>query len=442
MKTSITALATTFVLLTAGMCRPPSAVARVIPAERRAVDAIRSATPANLALLERLVNQNSGTFNFAGVRAVGAMLAPRFEALGFRTHWADGARWGRAGHLLAERRGSRASLRVLLIGHLDTVFEPESPFQRYVPVDDSTARGPGIADMKGGDLVMLLALEGLRAAGDLERMDVRVVLTGDEERMGTPPGLARADLMAAARDRDVALDFEDGTGDLSQAVVARRGAGGWTLSVSGRPAHSSQIFRDSVGAGAVYEAARILNEFRDSLASEPHLTFNAGLLLGGSHVAFEPGGRGSAAGKANIVPESVLVAGDLRALTAAQFAHAHGVMSRIVSRHLPLTNAAIEFDESYPPLAPGPGRDALFAIFDGASRDLGYGPVTPSNPDDVGASDISWVGELVPMALDGVGLGGSGGHTVNETGDLRGMTRNASRVALMLSRLARSRGAH
>lgn len=419
-----------------------AAAARVTPSERRAVNAIRSATPGMQALLEKLVNQNSGTLNSAGVRAVGAALQPRFEALGFAARWVDGAAWGRAGHLVAGRKGSQASLRVLLIGHMDTVFEPDSPFQRYLRMDDSTARGPGISDMKGGDLVMLLALEGLRACGDLERLDVRVVLTGDEERMGEPRSLARADLLAAASERDVVLDFEDGTGDPAQAVVARRGAGGWTLSVSGTPAHSSQIFRPTVGAGAIYEAARILEGFRDSLSSEPHLTLNAGLLLGGSPVAFETAGRGSASGKSNIVPESVLVSGDLRTLTAAQVVHAQGVMTRIVSRHLPLTNATIQFDDAYPPLAPAPGHDSLLAIFDGVSRDLGYGPVAPSNPDDVGASDISWVGDLVPMALDGVGLGGSGGHTVNETGDLRGMSRNASRVALMLSRLARGRSAH
>jgi glutamate carboxypeptidase len=418
-------------------CASPAAAA-VSSSEQRALAAVRAGAPAAESLLVRLVNQNSGTLHPEGVRAVGAMLLPRFEALGFKARWVDGAAWGRAGHLLAERVGRRASLRVLLVGHLDTVFEPDSPFQRFERLDDSTARGPGIADMKGGDMVMLLALEGLRASGDLERLDVRVVLTGDEERMGSPRSLARADLLDAAQGRDVAIDFENGSGRTGEAIVARRSASGWVLRVSGTPAHSSQIFRPAVGAGAVYEAARILECFRDSLAGEPHLTFNAGLVVGGTHAAFTGGGRGEASGKTNVVPESVLVAGDLRALTPEQVERTQATMARIAARHLPHTGAVIEFDEGYPPLAPAAGHDAILAVYDRVSRDLGDGPVTATNADDAGASDIAWAGGIVPMVLDGVGLSGSGGHTVNETGDLRALPRNAGRVAILLARLART----
>jgi glutamate carboxypeptidase len=425
-------------LLLAAVAACPSPAATVSSSEQRALAAVHAGAPAAESLLVRLVNQNSGTLHPEGVRAVGAMLQPRFEALGFHARWVDGAAWGRAGHLLAERAGRHASLRVLLVGHLDTVFEPDSPFQRFERLDDSTARGPGIADMKGGDMVMLLALEGLRASGDLERLDVRVVLTGDEERMGSPRSLARADLLAAAEGRDVAIDFENGSGRTGEAIVARRSASGWTLRVSGTPAHSSQIFRPAVGAGAVYEAARILECFRDSLAGEPHLTFNAGLVVGGTHAAFTGGGRGEASGKSNVVPESVLVSGDLRALTPEQVERTQATMQRIVARHLPHTGAVIEFDEGYPPLAPESGHDAILAAYDRVSRDLGDGPVTATNADDAGASDVAWAGGIVPMVLDGVGLSGSGGHTVNETGDLRALPRNAGRVAILLARLART----
>ncbi len=420
-------------------CAPGGARAALSNGEVRAVRAVDAATPEAIALLERLVNQNSGTGDTAGVRAVGQLLAPRFAALGLAPRWVDGAAWGRAGHLLASHAGRHARLRVLLIGHLDTVFEADSPFQRWERLSDSTARGPGINDMKGGDVEMLLVIRALQAAGAFEQFDLRVVLTGDEELPGTPLELARADLLAAARDCDVALGFECGSGDPGQAMTARRGSSGWRLRTWGRRAHSSQIFRRDVGAGAVFELARILDAFRDSLADEPHLTFNAGLVLGGSHVALERGGQGTASGKANVVPESALATGDLRALTRAQVAHARAVMTRIAQRHLPGTGAELEFEDGYPPLAPAAAHDSLLAIYDRASRDLGLGPVVATRPDDAGAADIANVDELVPMALDGIGLPGSGGHTVHEDALLPMLAGNAKRVAVTLLRLAAAR---
>jgi glutamate carboxypeptidase len=378
------------------------------------------------------------------VREVGRRFAPRFEALGFRTRWVDGSAFGRAGHLVARRPGVHARRTVLLIGHLDTVFEPDSPFQHFALSPDSLASGPGVADMKGGDVVMLLALRGVAAAGALDRFDFRVVLDGDEENAGSPVALARAELLEAARGCDAAIGFEDGAGDPAQAIVARRGAGDWTLRVSGHRAHSSQIFREGVGAGAAFEAARILEQFRDSLASEPHLTFSPGLVLAGSQLFGSPlpgeqkSDRGEAEGKANVVADTALVRGDLRALTPQQLEHARAVMSRIAARSLSETHAILTFADGYPPLAPAPGHDALLALFDRASRDLGEGAVTATNPDDAGAADVSFVGELVPMALDGVGLAGPGGHSVHERADLHVLRRNARRVAVTLLRLAAS----
>jgi glutamate carboxypeptidase len=422
-------------LLLAANLPAPSGAATLAPAERRAVSAIDGALSGALELLERLVNQNSGTLDTAGVAAVARMLAPELESLGFRSEWRDGRTWGRAGHLLAFRRGARARHALLLIGHLDTVFELDSPFQRLERLPDGRWRGPGVCDMKGGDVEMLLVVRALRAASVLERFDVRIVLNGDEERTGRPTALARADLLAAAAGCELAIGFEDGAGDPAQAVVARRGAQGWRLRTAGHAAHSSQIFREGVGAGAVYEAARILEAFRDTLASEPHLTCNAGLVLGGSRASLEgDGARGSAAGKTNVVPESTVVTGDLRALTDEQFERARATMTRIVSRHLPGTDAAIEFEEAFPPLAPGPGHDELLTRFDAASRALGLGPVAATNPDDAGAADISFVGGIVPRALDGVGLAGSGGHSAHETGDPAVLGTNAKRVAVMLIR--------
>jgi glutamate carboxypeptidase len=408
--------------------------------ERRLVAAVDRGAPAAVALLERTVNQNSGSMHFAGVRAVGRLLEPEFARLGFSVRWSDGAAWGRAGHLIAERTGNGRGPKLLLIGHLDTVFEPDSPFQRFERLNDSTARGPGTTDMKGGNVIMLLALAALQEAGVLDQLQVRAVLTGDEENPGELLDLARKDLREAAEWADVAIGFEDGPSDPKLAVIGRRGSTGWVLRTAGTPAHSSQVFRPEVGSGAIYEAGRILAAFRDSLAGDPNVTFNPGIIVGGTAVTFDKDqDRGTAFGKTNVVAESTVVSGDLRTLTPEQLERTRAAMRRLVSRHHPGTSAEIVFDDGYPPLAPTDGNRRLLAIFDQASRDLGWGPVSAADPARAGAADISFTSGLVEMALDGVGLMGSGGHTVNETADLRTLPLNAKRVAIMLHRLAQAR---
>ncbi len=425
------------ILLAAGLSTGSTAEAAgsLSAAERRMVDVVDRATPDALALLERTVNVNSGTMNFDGVREVGQLFRSEFKALGFNVRWADGAEWGRAGHLIAERPGRGP--HVLLIGHLDTVFEPDSPFQRYQRLDDSTARGPGVCDMKGGNIVMLLALRALRETGALDRLQITVVLSGDEENAGSPLTLARRDLVAAAMAADIAIGFEDGAGDPRMAVVSRRSASSWTLRTSGKPSHSSQIFRPDIGSGAIFEAARILQSFRDSLTREPYLTFNPGVIVGGTSASLESrSGRGTAFGKNNVIAESTLVSGDLRALSIEQRERAKAVMQRIAAAHLPQGGAELRFNDMYPPLAPAEGNRRLLAMFDRASQDLGFGTVSAVDPARAGAADVSFTEGHVEMAMDGVGLMGGGGHTVEETADLRTLGSQAKRMAVTLGRLA------
>ncbi len=417
---------------------PAAARAALDRTELRLAAAVERRAPAGLVLLTRAVNINSGTMNLDGVRRVGRLFEPEFEALGFQVRWVDGADWARAGHLIAQREGRRGSPKVLLIGHLDTVFEADSPFQRFERLDDSTAHGPGVIDMKGGDVILLLALGALEDAGVLGRLSIRVVLTGDEEKSGEPIERSRRDLFEAADWADVAIGFEDGAGDPRSALVSRRGASSWTLRTSGTAAHSSQIFRPDVGSGAIYEASRILAAFHDSLSGEAYLTLSPGLMLGGTTIGLESAGsRGTAFGKTNVVAESTVVRGDLRALTLEQRARAEDAMRRIAARHLPRTDATIEFEDDYPPLAPSAGNRRLLALYDQASRDLGLGPVEAVDPSRAGAADISYTEGRVEMAIDGVGLMGSGGHTVQETADLRTLKSQAQRAAVVLERLAR-----
>jgi glutamate carboxypeptidase len=391
----------------------------------------------SLALLERVVNINSGTQNFDGVRDVGRVFSDELAKLGFTTRWIDGAPFKRAGHLVADHPGSGP--RILLIGHLDTVFEKDSPFQRFERVDDRTARGPGIIDMKGGDVVMIGALKALHSIGVLKSMNVVVVMTGDEEDSGEPLSAAREPLVAAGKKADLAIGFEDGPADPRLAVMARRGTTGWEVRVKGTPAHSSQIFRDDIGYGAVYEMARILNAFREKMAGDAHLTFNPGVLLGGTTVEFDPVQlRGSAFGKTNVVAEHAIVSGDLRALSREQFDKARKTMTEIVGASLPHTSATIKFDEGYPPMAPTDGNAKLLAMYDQASRDLGFGSVTAVSPDRAGAADVSFVAGDVKTILDGVGLMGHDDHTAKETADLTTLPSQTKRMAVLLYRIVKS----
>jgi glutamate carboxypeptidase len=404
----------------------------------RSVDAHRAES---LALLERVVNMNSGTMNTAGVRAVGDVFRAELDGLGFRTRWIEGAGFERAGHLVGERPAKGTpGVRVLLIGHIDTVFEKDSPFQRYQPLEGTLVRGPAITDMKGGDVVMLLALRALRDASLLDRLDVRVYLGGDEEDSGAPLAKSRAALLAAAEGAEVAIGFEDGDGRFDTAVVARRGVEEWRLTVTGKPAHSSLINNPEIGGGAIYEVARILDAFRRELAPESaQVTFNPAMIVGGTSVEHPELARGTAFGKTNVIAQTALVVGDLRSLAPDQLEHTRARMLEIVGRSLPHTSAELVFEPGYPPMAVTDGNRRLLALFDEASRDLGLGAVGAVDPRQAGAADISFVGGTVKMALDGVGQMGTGGHTVEETADLALFAPQAKRVAVLLARLAAGR---
>ena len=413
---------------------PLKAQQALSPTERQVVSFADAARADAEALLERAVNINSGTMNAAGVRRVGNLFEAELKTLGFRTRWIDGAAFKRAGHLVAERTGTGPHL--LLIGHLDTVFEADSPFQKFERLDADTARGPGIIDMKGGDVVIIYALKALAAAKALEGKTITVVMTGDEEDPGEPLSLARKDLLDAGRAADIAIGFENGNNNPANANISRRGFTGWTLRVKGTAAHSSHVFTDAVGAGAIYELSRILSGFYSRLSKEPLLSVNPGMALGGTTVDFDAAqSRGTAFGKTNVVAEHAVVIGDLRALSSDQLEAAKKAMQEITAAHLPRSSAELTFDDSYPPMAPTDGNRRLLRQLSGISTELGLGEIAPVDPRAAGAADISFVAGDVEMAIDAVGLKGKGDHTVDETADLRLLPVQIKRTAILLHRL-------
>lgn len=406
--------------------------------ERRIVERVRAESEDAVAHLERVVNVNSGTLNPAGVRRVGEMMVPELEALGFTVRLVEMSGVDRGPHLVAERRGTRGR-RLLLIGHLDTVFEEDSPFQRWERVDENTGRGPGANDMKGGNTVILYALRALHAEGALEGATVTVVLTGDEESPGRPLEVSRRDLVDAARASDVALGFETGSRDAEGdfGVVARRSSSSWTLTTTGRSAHSSGLFSPGTGSGAVYEAARILDAFHEELRGEPGLTFNAATIVGGTEASWERAeGRGSAAGKTNVVAGRAIATGDIRTLTDEQLERTRTRMREIAARSHPRTSAEIEFTDGYPAMSPRPENYELLAVYDEISRSLGHGAVRPFDPAGRGAADISFVAPFIP-GLDGLGPNGGGAHSDRETVDIASLRKATERAALLIYRLTR-----
>jgi len=406
------------------------------PPEERMRAVVDAEAPRHEALLETLVNQNSGTLNLAGVTSVGAMMRAELEPLGFTVEWIDMRATGRAGHIVATHAGNGRGKRILLIGHLDTVFEPDSPFQRFVR-SGTTATGPGAGDDKGGLVIIVAALRAMHAAGTLANADIKVVLTGDEERAGEPLAAARTDLIAAGQWADVALEYEplvvDGGSDF--ATVARRGSISWTIATTGTTGHSSGVFGETLGYGANYELARILDAFRREL-TEPNLTYNVGVMVGGTPAALDADGfRGTASGKTNIVAAQAVARGDLRALTPEQQARARARMEAIVTQHLPKTGATIEFAEGYPPMAPTEGNRALLAALNRINADLGLPPMAEWDPAQRGAADSSFVAGDADV-LAGLGAAGSGAHAEGETVDLASIPRQALRSAVLISRLA------
>ncbi|WP_447728726.1 M20/M25/M40 family metallo-hydrolase [Sphingomonas koreensis] len=406
-------------------------------AEQKMATTIQAETERHVALLEKLVNQNSGSLNIDGVTRVGAMVRAELEPLGFKVEWIDMKETGRAGHLIATHTGNGKGKRLLLIGHLDTVFEPESPFQKFVRNGDR-ASGPGIGDDKGGIVVIVAALRAMQAAGTLKGVDIKVVLTGDEERTGKPLEIARRDLIAAGKWADVALEYEnlarDGSGDMG--TIARRSSASWTLTATGKTGHSSAVFGASLGYGAAYELVRILDEFRRTLP-EQNLTFNIGVMAAGTPTTLASNNyQVSASGKTNIVAEQAVARGDLRALTPEQEAKTRAAMQAIVARSLPGTSAQIAFEESYPPMSPTAGNRALLVKLNAVNRDLKLPEMTEMDPAKRGAADSAFVAADVDT-LAGLGVAGGGAHAEGEWVDLTSIPLQALRNAAFLTRLSR-----
>lgn len=404
--------------------------------EEKMVEYLREHEQEQIDFLEKTVNINSGTLNIEGVREVGKLYEDQLADLGFDTRWINMPdSLNRAGHLFAELDGGGNGKTILLIGHLDTVFEKEENSPSFSR-SGNRAIGPAANDMKGGNAVIIFALKALQAAGELEDKNIIVAFTGDEEKPGQPLSVSRKDLVEAGKKADIALGFETASG-MNYATVARRGSSGWNLKVEGKQAHSSGIFSDNTGAGAIFEASRILDSFYDEVRGEELLTFNPGVILGGTKVEYNPSqSSGTAFGKTNVVASDVVVHGGLRFISEEQKEETRSKMKEIVENNLPKTSATINFSDSYPAMKPTEGNLRLLEVLDEVSQELGYGPVEAFDPGRRGAADISFIAQYVD-GLDGLGVMGSGAHSPSEDMDLETFIPLTERAALLINRLGR-----
>jgi glutamate carboxypeptidase len=422
-------------LLTLFMCLSTSVFAQQLSdTEKKLIELIDKNYAETLALLEETVNINSGTFNLEGVREVGKVFEREFSKIGFQTEWIalpDSLR--RAGHFVATKRGNSGK-KLFFIGHLDTVFEKDMPFYPFTMVDENTAKGQGVNDMKGGNVMVFATLKALGELGLLEDKTITVYFTGDEENAGDPSWVSRLDFVERAKLHDYALGYETAQG-FNIATVARRGASGWTLKTTGRQVHSSAVFRETVGYGAIYEAVRVLNQFREVLAGEQYLTFNPGQIIGGSDISYdEMSGEGKALGKTNIVAREAFVTGDLRFLGEDQKEAAREKMRKIVASNLNGTTAEIEFKDGIPSMPPTEGNMALVKVLDGVSQEMGFGEVRAGDPGSRGAGDISYVAEFLDC-IDGIGASGTGAHSPSETINMKEYPNLIKRSTLFVYRL-------
>lgn len=404
--------------------------------EKKIIDAVNKQLPQTFKTLEEIVNINSGTMNVKGVRASGETLRAAFEKLGFTVEWVtmpDSIKT--AGHFVAKKKGGKGK-KILILAHLDTVFEPDMPSNPFKMLNDSTATGQGILDDKGGAVLILAALEAINQAGALKDANITAYFTGDEEIGGIPSVITRADVVEKSKQHDYALSFEGG--QINKVTTTRRGADNWRLFVYGKQAHSSGVFSEKAGYGAIYEAARIIDSFRTGLNGIPYLTFNPGLFAGGTTL-IDSLDNVKVYGKDNIIASKVTVMGDVRFLGEKQRAEVRTMMSNIVkNNNLNGTRAEILFNDGIPSMEPKEGNKKLFMEINKVNVDMGLGAVLENDPMERGAGDISFIADYIP-SIDGLGPSGAGSHAPGETIHTKQFPLLIQRAAIFIYRLSQKK---
>lgn len=374
------------------------------------------ATQAN-ALRDQLVTWgglNSGSDHLAGLMRMAGALHDACTELTPDTALVPVAGDGRVA--VRARRRPEAPIQILCSGHYDTVYGTGHPFQTCTLRDATTLNGPGVADMKGGLVILLAALRAFEHTPQATQIGWEIVLTPDEE---TGSAASRPLLEEAARRHNLALIFEPAreNGDI---VQSRKGTGIFTVAVHGRAAHAGRDPR--FGRNAIVALAELLvsiNRIPDELSG---VLVNIGSVRGG--------------GAVNIVPD--LASAELNArITRAEDADAF--LARLQALAAPISardgyRVEIVGQFNRPPMEAGPVSTAMFTAWQACARDLGLAPFSWVHVG--GGSDGNLLAAAGLPCLDGLGPVGGELHSEREWVHLPSLVERAQLAALFLHRLA------
>ena len=359
--------------------------------------------------LRALVDIDSGSYTPAGVAAVADQLQSRFEALGAEVERVPGEALGP--QLVARLRGSGAG-RVLLIGHMDTVFPVGEVAERPFAVRDGQAFGPGVLDMKSGLLVGLYALRLLRDAGEAPFAELTFICNSDEE-IGSPE--SRSLIRREAERADVALVLEP-TSDVERTTVARKGVGMYRLAVTGLSAHAG--VEPKKGRSAVVELAHKVLAVTALNGQQPGLTLNVGVVHGGE--------------RPNVVPDAAEAHIDIRVTGPEQIEWVEGELRRIAEEcSVEGTTCVLSGSFAHRPFQQSERSKQLFALARDEAARLG---LSLRGAPTGGGSDGNTAAALGVPTLDGLGPAGGQAHNPGEHIEIASV---APRIALLAGLLRR-----
>jgi glutamate carboxypeptidase len=397
------------------LCAPATAAPKPVPRDVRVWAAAEAARPDQLKLLEQVVNIDSGTGDVEGGRRVAAVLIPRLQALGMMVETVKAEAPDLADNIVARLDGTGKG-RILMIAHLDTVFDPGTAAKRPFRIDGDRARGPGVSDEKGGVVQGLYALKILRDLGFKDFARITFLIESSEER-GSPG--TRELIGRLLKDADAELNLEPGDAP-DVLTVWRKGSARFDIEVKGRAAHAGVAPQD--GRNAAMELIHQLQVLETFPKSGDGMTANLTLMNAGARY--------------NIIPDTATATINVRVREEAQnveFQRALEAGAKAAA--IPDTQVTVRRQTSFPPLPSNPQTDALAdraeAIYAGLQRPIGRGG-------NGGASESALAYGACKAALDGLGPVGGGFHSDEEYLDLTTLTPRLYLLTKLIMELGRN----
>jgi glutamate carboxypeptidase len=367
--------------------------------------------------LEAMVNVDCGSYTPVGVNVIADMCAARFVSNGWeverRPHRAGDGDASQLGDLVIGRLRGAGGPNVLLVGHMDTVFDEGTVAERPFRVDGEIARGPGVSDMKGGLLTGFVATEVLQEAGFDGFGTITYVCNPDEE-IGSPYSGPVIRELAPQHDAAFVLEGARANGDI---VSARKGITDYRITITGRAAHAG--VEPEKGRNAVLEAAHAIVALQGLNGRWPGVTVNVGVVHGGT--------------RTNVVAERCELQVDLRAPALETLQEAEAEIERICAEHVvPDVTTDVVGHGWHRPMEKKEGAARLVDIAVELARELGFGLRDAATG---GASDANTTSAAGTPTIDGLGPVGGDDHAPAEWLDLSSVVPRVALLAGLISRV-------